>query len=145
MELAALIISIISFLGTACLAIIQLIQSKKLSKTSIESEFFSEIYKEHLVKKLPEARRLMWVDKDKKLKDDKALIDELNSIRQDSLYFMYNNNVFYEKLKNALQSLEDYLINSEDKEVDDSTFHTVVQDKLSLIYKIISDAKYGSK
>lgn len=143
MELAALIVSIISLIGTIGIAIVQYFQNRRISQCSLEEEFFSEIYKDHLVNKLPEARKRMWVDKNKKLNDDTDLIDELNKIRQDSLYFMYNNEQFYNKLKAALQELEDFLINSEEKSVEESSFFKEVQEKISTIYKIISDAKFG--
>lgn len=97
MDCAALIISVLAFLLSLCVAIAEARRDYKITKISIEFEFYREIYKEHLIKKIPEARYLMWIDKYGHVKDTQPLIDELNEIRRDSLYFLYNNVSFYKK------------------------------------------------
>ena len=146
MEIAALIISILAFALSICVAIAESKRDYKITKISVEFEFYREIYKDHLIKKIPEARRYMWISKDGFLKDAQPLIDELNEIRRDSLYFLYNNKTFYCKLKGKLQKLEDYLIQSETKVLigeDHTAFLGSVQDQLNGIYELISQAYCG--
>ena len=147
MDLAALIISILAFVLSILVAIAESKRDYKITKISIEFEFYREIYKDHLIKKIPEARRYMWISKDGYLKDAQPLIDELNEIRRDSLYFLYNNKPFYSKLKKKLQKLEDYLIHSETEVLigeDQTAFLSGVQDQINGIYEVISQAYCGA-
>lgn len=88
----------------------------------------------------------MWISKDGYLKDSQPLIDELNEIRRDSLYFLYNNKSFYSKLKKKLQKLEDYLIKSEAALLvgeEQTAFLDSIQEQLNGIYEVISQAYCG--
>lgn len=146
MDLAALIISILAFALSIYVAIAESKRDYKITKISIEFEFYKEIYKDHLIKKIPETRRYMWIDKNGYLKDSQPLIDELNEVRRDSLYFRYNNKTFYSKLTKKLQKLEDYLIESESRILigeDQTTFLSSVQNQLNGIYEVISQAYCG--
>lgn len=146
MDVAALIISILAFLLSILVALAESKRDYKITKISIEFEFYREIYKDHLIKKIPEARKYMWISKDGYLKDSQPLIDELNEIRRDSLYFLYNNKSFYSKLKKKLQKLEDYLIKSEAALLvgeEQTAFLDSIQEQLNGIYEVISQAYCG--
>lgn len=146
MDLAAIIISLLALLLSIYVAIVEAKRDYKITKINIEFEFYREIYKDHLIKKIPEARKYMWINKDGFLSDAQPLIDELNEIRRDSLYFQYNNKAFYDTLKGKLQKLEDYLIKSEGQPLigeDQTHFMNNVQDQLNGIYGTISHAYCG--
>jgi len=146
MEVAALVISIIALLVSIVVACIEYFRDFKIAKIGLEFEFYREIYKEHLIYKIPEARNVMWIDEKRYLRDSDKLIEELNRIRRDSLYFMYNNRPFYEELKTQLQKLEDYIIKAGEKELaidEQATFLNTVQDSLDGIYRVISNAYCG--
>ena len=146
MEVAALIISILALVLSIVVVIVETVREFKITRIGIEFEFYKEIYKEHLIRKIPEARRVMRFDELHHLRDAQMLIDELNAIRRDSLYFLYNNNKFYTQLKTKLQSLEDYLIETQSKELvaDEQTiFWNKVQKDLNGIYETISKAYRG--
>ena len=148
MDWAALIISLLALLLSVYVAIAESKRDYKITKISIEFEFYREIYKEHLIKNIPEARNYMRIDKEGRLKDAQPLIDELNKIRRDSLYFLYNNKPFYMKLKNKLQTLEDYVIKSEEKLLmgeDQMFFWNSIQNQLNGIYEVISQAYCGEQ
>ena len=146
MDVAALVISVLALIFSGVVLIVETIREYKITRMSMEFEFYMEIYKEHLIKKIPEARRVMRFDESHYLKDAQALIDELNAIRRDSLYFMYNNKNFYTQLKTKLQNLEDYLIVTEAKELladEQTAFWNEVQKGLNGIYETISKAYRG--
>lgn len=146
MDCAALIISVLALLLSLYVAIAEARRDYKITKISIEFEFYREIYKEHLIKKIPETRICMWIDKEGRIRDTQPFIDELNEIRRDSLYFLYNNKTFYNKLKKKLQKLEDFIIESEDDVFwgeDQTSFWNNIQAQLNEIYKVISKAYCG--
>ena len=146
MDVAALVISILALVFSGIVLIVETIREFKITRMGMEFEFYMEIYKEHLIKKIPEARRVMRFDESHCLKDAQPLIDELNEIRRDSLYFMYNNKNFYTQLKTKLQTLEDYLIVTEAKKVladEQTAFWNEVQEGLKGIYETISKAYRG--
>lgn len=109
-------------------------------KKNHEFELFQDVYQEHLVRKIPPAKLELHISQEGELTGIDDLIDELCSIRKDSLYFEYSDNEFFLKLKNNLQDLEDYLILSEGtplKEELAEDFLFNVQVKLNEIYKTI--------
>jgi len=146
MDVAAFVISLLALVLSIIVAIVEAYRDAKNTKISIEFEFYKEIYKEYLVCKIPQARGLMWFDANSQLQDSQALIDELNSMRRDSLYFMYNNKNFYKTLKGNLQELEDYIVKSEGKTMDAqdrAEFETRVQNGLDSVYTTISKGYFG--
>lgn len=73
------------------------------------------IYLHYLVNRFPVARSKLNISEEGVLTGTDALVDCLNSMRKDFLYFMYSNPEFFHRLKKQLQSLEDYLILSEER------------------------------
>ncbi len=142
---------------TICIAIFALIISivvavnesqreTKINQINLEAEYYREIYKEHLVKGIPNARKYIGFTADGKLRDTKELRDELNTIRQDSLYFLYANKSYYVGLRKITQDLEDFLISNEDSifEGEERTeLLNEIQRKIRKLYKYISDNYLG--
>lgn len=148
MDILTLILSIIAIIISLSVAIVEYIRDYRISKTSLEADYFREIFMKHLIYNIPNARKYIRFDRNKKLKDTKNLRDELNKLRQDSLYFMYNDITFYDLIKNKSQDLENYLTSNEDKtfigEEQTSVFN-YIQESLISLYKIINDKYLGAK
>lgn len=106
MEILANIISVIALI----VSVIAIMQDRSGQKKSREFEIFKERYQTHLVEKLPAARAGVQVTQKGKITGIDGLVEELQSIRKDSLYFQYADPDFYEDLKQRLWKMEDYLI-----------------------------------
>ncbi|OMD87939.1 MULTISPECIES: hypothetical protein [Paenibacillus] len=148
MDLAALIVSIAAAVIALAVAFIQRRTDHKLNQTNLESVYFNEIYKEYLIKRLPNARKYIYIDTSGMLKDTDKIRDELNNIRQDSLYYFYNDNIFYKKLKTKCQSLEDYLVTSLSNPLvgeEQTEFYNKLQSELKELYRIINNKFLGKK
>ncbi|WP_139990884.1 hypothetical protein [Paenibacillus paridis] len=146
MDMAALIVSITAAVIALAVAYIQQKTDHKLNQTNLESVYFNEIYKEYLIKRLPNARKYIHIDSNGRLTDIDKIRDELNSIRQDSLYYFYNDGNFYNKLKLKCQSMEDYLIRSSINPLvgeDQTEFFNKLQNELKELYRIINDKFIG--
>lgn len=109
-EVVAVLAAIISVIA----AIDVHIQNKKLNKINLKAGYFDTIYKEYLIFIIPKARTYITF-LDGKLAGTDKLVNELNNLRRDSLYFFYSDRKFYDGLKNKLQTLEDYLIISQNE------------------------------
>lgn len=118
----------------------------KMNRINLEAEYFKQIYSEHLLKKLPKARGYVQFKSNGVLLVD-DMTDELNMIRQDSIYFFYADNKFYEKLKSGLGELEDYLVACSNQIISDTSIQKTVmqeiEDKLNIIYDILTRKYYG--
>lgn len=91
-----LILSIVAILISVAAIVIEWVEAKQNIRIGLEADYFSKIYQEYLMKKLPEARRLIRLNNDGKLCDTDSLIDELNNMRRDSLFFKYHDKIFYD-------------------------------------------------
>jgi len=142
------ILSIIAIIISILVMIVECIKDMRLSRLNLESEYFKDIYKDHLVYKIPVARKCIKFDMENKLSETDNLIDELQQLRQDSLYFQYNNISFYKNLKETLQRLEDYLVKNTGKEFvgeEQTQVYNIIKKDIDEIYKLISDGFLGKK
>ena len=146
MDVEALIIAILALLVSVIVPIIEDRRERKINKINLESEFYKEIYKEHLIKLIPNARKYIGFTESGQLRDTEELREELNKLRQDSLYFLYSDKNYYNKLKRLTQELEDYLITSEE-----NTYNLVerkdvlkeIQRRITELYTHISNNYLG--
>ena len=142
------IISIIAIIISIIVAFLELVRDFKINKVNLESEYFKDIYKEHLIYKIPKARGYIKFDINDKMVGTDKLIDELQLLRQDSLYFQYNNHTFYRELKERTQKLEDFLVGKAETKFiceDQTQAYKEIQTELNGIYKLISDGYLGKK
>lgn len=84
-------IAIIVSLGSAAY---QWYLDSHMNRVNLEADYFKELYMEHLLYDLPKARKYIRIT-NKKLVDFDKMIDELRTIRQNSLYFLYADKNFY--------------------------------------------------
>lgn len=148
MDMAALIVSIVAAVIALAVACIQRRTDHKLNQTNLESVYFNEIYKQYLIKRLPNARKYIHIDMNGILKNTDRIRDELNNIRQDSLYYLYNDSGFYDQLKTKCQSLEDYLVTTSSSPLvgeEQTEFHNKLQSELKELYRIINNKFLGKK
>lgn len=134
-----MILSILALAISIITAIIEYVWNKAINITNLESEFYKNIYFDYLMKKIPEARQEIRYNNGK-VCDVVKLTDVLNDMRQDSLFFKYKDKGFYNSLKQKLQNLEDYLVKSNDKEMDADDFvefNSEINCKIEEIYDFI--------
>lgn len=142
-EIASIVISIISLI----ISIIIAVKQYNMSRKSLESEYFNDIYKKHLIKNIPNARKYVRFDEGK-LVDIQDMLSVLNDIRNDSLYYLYNDKEFYLKLKAACQGLEDFLVISSQRTLigeEQTDILNELQHRLTDIYKITNNKFIGDK
>ena len=129
-SIIAVIFSVVSFMFS-------FLQTKRAQKTTLEAEYFTDIFKEYLREKIPEARdKIHFVNE----KID-SLVDNLNNLRKNAHYFRYSDKKFYAKLKKKQQKLEDMLIQALNRtfDYDDQvSYMSRVDNSLRSIYKLIS-------
>ncbi len=136
------LIAIIVSLGSAAY---QWYLDSHMNQVNLESEYFKSLYSKHLLYDLPIARKYIRFDQNK-LVDIDLLIDELNSIRNDSLFFKYADIDFYTDAKIVLQQLEDYLIDSSQRVLTDEEQKTVLEQieiKLKSVYRTFGNKYIG--
>lgn len=140
-----LILSILAIIISLSVAIGEYIWNKKINITNLQSEFYKDIYFKYLMKDIPQARQYIHYNNEE-LTDVNRLIDVLNSIRQDSLFFKYKDKVFFEKIKKLTQELEEHLIAKEGHMDADtfSDFNSDLNNRIEKLYTSIMD-KYNGK
>lgn len=148
MEIVALVVSIVSLVVSIIVAGVEYFRDYKIAKMELDYEFYSEIYKDHLIRKIPAARRVIFFDSvTHKLRDTDKLLDELKTIATDSVYFMYKDKEYYNSLKKALQDLENYIVSACNQEFvaeEQAQFWDKLQKGLDKIYATISKAYWNT-
>ncbi len=114
----ALVFSIIAVIISIIVACVENRREYNINKINLEAEYFSDIYKEHLIVNIPNARRYITFDMNGKLIGTNDMIQLLQKIMQDSYYYFYKDKVFYDKLQYSVQALEDYLCQCVNKNKD---------------------------
>ena len=106
---------------------------------------YEEIYNNFLVTKIPEARNKL-IYNNNRISNTDELIDVLNDMRRKSLFFKYQDEKFYKKICDLLQSLEDKLVTDGDESLDSDeycSFTKEVKESIDKIYKTIFDRYTG--
>lgn len=142
------ILAVIAIVISVMVAVTEYIKDIKINRLNLESEYFKDIYKKHLIYEMPTARGYIKFDGDNKLIGVDKMINELQLLRQDSLYFQYNNLDFYNNLKDKIQNLEDYLVSNAGKQFigeEQTQLYNRLQNSINGIYCVISDGYLGKK
>ena len=100
---APIVLSIIAI----AISIYTIYQTKETHKATLASTFFASIFKEYLLEKFPNGRERICFENGR-IKGHEILVDDLNKLRRDILYFKYADNDFYLALKKELQDLGHY-------------------------------------
>lgn len=143
-----LVLSVLAIIISVVVAIVEYVWNKWINTTNLEAEFYKDIYFEYLMKTIPEARQEIRYN-NKKIEDIDKFTNVLNDMRRDSLFFRYKDKAFYDKLKNQLQSLEDYVTQVSSKDEVDaeefSTFTSKMSEQIEQIYDSIMKRYKGRK
>lgn len=144
----SLVISLFSLLVAVGVGYNQVKSDTKINSINLDAANFNAVFQKHLLFELPKAVRYVHYDINNRLTDVDKLIEELNIICQDALYYKYTKESFYTTLVNECQYFEDYLV----KNADITVFNTKEKkiecdDKrrkyLTNIYKICANAYMG--
>lgn len=130
MEVAALIISIVSLLISIVIAFVENKNSKRINDINLEAELSKDIIKQFLTETFPGAVTKIHF-KERKLSNIVHLQNALNNLRNKLRFFKYCDESFYSKLKEKTQSLEDYIVLNEGR-----TFN--VEDQSEVMNEIVS-------
>lgn len=126
-------------------SLVSLYFSNANNKINLEATYIDQIFQNYMLIKIPEGRKQI-THSNGEVKGTDNLIETLNEMRQDSLYYSYQDKKFYEELNRGLQDLEDYLVNQGDKNISNeefSDFITTISKYLSNIYNLIHDKYLG--
>lgn len=142
LDIVTFILSVIAIV----LSIISIRKDEKYHKANANAIYFNKIFEEKIIFELPKARKLLRF-KNEQLVDTNDIIDILNAIRKDSLFFLYYKVSFYNELKEKLQQIEDYIIDTEQKlflEIEQQAVFNNIDSLLKELYEILSDAYLGN-
>lgn len=117
-----------------------------MNQINLEADNFRTLFSKHLLYDLPIARTYIRFDNGK-LVDIDLLLDEINYIRQDALYFMYSDIDFYTDIKIKLQDFENYLINTSNETLNPEEEKQVLKEiqlKLEIIYSTFNNKYIGN-
>lgn len=140
--MASLIVSIVALLVSVIVVVYDKKVDKKLNDISLESTYFNDLYKDFLLKDLPQNRLKITINFEGKLVGGNDLVNTLNEIRKSSTYFLYTDKEFYDELKKCTQDLEDYILSAEDKSLvgeDQTEVFNDISSKISKIYKVMTE------
>lgn len=144
MEIAALVLSILSLVMTIILTIWQTITTVKLNNINLKSQTCATIFDEFLIKNIPFARRALSFDAKDKLVGADKLKNVIVEMIKSSLYYKYNDKNFYDNLIKKLHELEDLLVKNHNKKVERENHNNLlnkIEELLEEIYKIIENKK----
>lgn len=145
LSIIAIIVSIISIAVSAICAFITHSQNKKLNRINIKAKYFSQVFDEYLICKIPQARKYLRFNENK-LVDTQELSDVLGELLNSSLYFRYDNNKFYKNIKGLIQEIDDYIMecgNHSYEQEEQAEVYSTLQEKLESLYKFINDNYVG--
>lgn len=144
MEIAAFVLSILSFIFSCIIAVYQIKMTIKLNNVNLKSGIYEKIFDKYLITEIPNARGYIKFDNKNYLTGEDKLKEVLVDMQNDLLYFRYNDKNFYDGLKSELQSLEDFLVQNVGKQInqmDQLDFLNKIEVFLSKIYKMIEEKK----
>ena len=141
------IIAIIALIISVVVALYDIFIAKRANKTNLNSYYFNEIYREHLIHKIPDSRKYIKIDLNGKLVGYKKIVQEMKELQTDSLYYKYVDKKYHKKLVEQARKIEDFIIDSIEKrffEEEETDFWNELKKELSVLYKILND-KYLNK
>ena len=144
MELAALIISIISIVASVIMTVWQLVITKQINRINLSKNEFDLIFSKYLITEIPRSRKYLKFDQKNKITGINYLINTLHELRKDSLYFNYHNKKFYNELEKKILELEDYLITNSNIKYEGSRQTNMLNNVDKMIedlYSIINNKK----
>lgn len=140
-----LVLSIVAIIISLAAIAFEFFGNQRINRVNLRSTYYVEIYNNFLVTKIPEARNKL-IYNNNRISNTDELIDVLNDMRRKSLFFKYQDEKFYKKICDLLQSLEDKLVTDGDESLDSDeycSFTKEVKESIDKIYKMIFDRYTG--
>lgn len=137
MEVASLIISIISLAASCWIGIYGFALTKKINDINLDSQYIFELYKKHMAQNIPKAKALIRFDSESKLCDTEKLQEALIEVWHDFAFCQYIDAYFYKSLKQACQDAEDFLVKKKGlrfEQEDQSAFWNGLNARLKRVY-----------
>ena len=144
-SIIAVIVSGISIIVSIISAVLAYKQQVKLNTINMRAKYFEQIFDDYLIEKIPKARKYLRFENNK-LVDSEQLCQTLSELLVSSLYFRYENAEFYKKLKEQIQSIEDYVSqcgNQCYEQEEQGKVFEEIHKRLSELYKYINDHYIG--
>ena len=119
LDIIAIVISVLGVFVSILVVRWQLMQDRRLNTLNLENEYFRQAFINCMLVDLPNARAHISITKKGDVIGKDLLKKELQNLMRKSLFYRYNDYVFYDSLCENIQILEDYLVNlmhSENKE-----------------------------
>lgn len=135
------IIAIIALIISAAVALYDIFVAKRANRINLNSYYFNEIYRDHLIHKIPDSRKYIKIDLNGKLVGYDKIVQEMKEIQVDSLYYKYIDKKYYEKLVHQAQKIEDFVITATAKcynGEEQTDFWNELKKELSELYKILN-------
>lgn len=142
--LFALMISVLSVIFSFAALRIQ----KRLNTTNLQAIFYEEIFKEYLVKKIPEsARKLNYGSNGVLGKSYKQINMTFLEMLEKCSYFAYSNNDFYNGLREKCEQLDEKLVIESGKVIHDRNeqkkfIYSVNEDIMDIVRYINKNYSY---
>ena len=144
-EIITITISFVALLVSIAGYFITNHQAIKLQKYSLEATYFTEIFKDYLIKDIPVAKRNI-VFQNERINNTEELTDTLNKLRRSALYFKYADSGFYKDFTTLLQTTEDKIVNAYNHTYEPEeqvVFLCELEEEIKKIYTLIRKRNYG--
>lgn len=139
-----LILSIFAIVISIATPVFEFLWNKRASKVNLESELYKDMIRGYLIKKIPEARQYIHY-RNNCLDGTDELINVLNNLRRDIIFFKYKDKNYYENLYKLLQNLEDQLVMQKELNSDEFVrFFNNMDQKMEEIYAVLMQKYIGN-
>lgn len=144
-DILTLVLSVLAIIVSICSAVATYHQTQRGQRISLEADYFSDIFKDYLLNRIPKAWRKIAFS-DGEIIQDNDLTNELVKLSKESQYFMFSDNDFYIELKEKLQNIEDELVNAHNynySKRQQASFMKRISRQLHDMYHFINKRYYG--
>lgn len=143
MEVVSIVLSVVAvFISIAAIRADYLI-----ARTDLKSNICSQIFDEYLIKNIPTARKNLKFGSDGKLNGSDNLCRELLNMLVGALFYQYDDEKFYTKLRVTCLDLQDYLTNAANtiyvEEKAKEQFYKDVHERIEKIYLLVDKKRVG--
>lgn len=136
--------SIFALIISVCVAVVEYQSNKRLKRIDVSTGYYDEVFKEFLLRNIPDSMVNMSFDAIHKKLNAVLLKKALKDIRKKIYFLKFHNPDVYQMLYQKIQDLEDYLvlhINVNDN-IEYVQLSFEIQTKLTDIYKYIWEDVY---
>lgn len=139
------VLTLIFSFAAIVISLIAIYQTNKNNITNLESNIYQEIFFPFLIKEIPDSQDEISYSNNN-LSNLDPLIETLNALRKKAIFFKFRNKYFYKLLRNQIQKIEDFLVETHDTlEHDDfEEFNKQLRIELENLYSLIMNQYNGT-